>query len=608
MSDPESTRASDEVGDDQAIARGLRVSLVLLIVVAASVGGGLWYANRPALEPPPTEVQVAPPERRVSEVVLPKIPFTNVTADAGVDFERTSGATGERLLPETMGSGLAFFDYDDDGDADLLLVDSRPWTPPLASDPATLRLYRNEGEFRFSDVTSDVGLTASFYGMGAAVGDIDADGDYDLYVTAVGPNRLFRNDGGTFVEIDAAAGAAGGDEAWGSSAAFFDADQDHDLDLVVCNYVEWSRSIDIELAYTLDGETPAYGPPMNYGGSQTSFFENQGDGSFVDASASAGFHVANSATGEPVGKGLGVVIRDVDADGWLDVVVANDTVRNFLFHNQKDGTFEEVGIAAGIGFDRDGRATGAMGIDASDYRGEGRVGFAVGNFANEMSSLYVVQRELRLADEAIAEGLGAPSRAALTFGLFFFDADLDGREDLLQANGHLESEISRFQPSQHYRQSAQLFWNAGPAARHAFAALPDAVVGDLVEPVVGRGSAYADVDGDGDLDVCLTQAEGAPLLLRNDQASGNHWLRVQLQPSSGPAGAFGAQVELETAAGIQRRVVAPAKSYLASVEPILTFGLGERDAVERLTVRWPSGAEQVVPVDAVDTVLQVGED
>lgn len=593
--------------DDQAIARGLRVSLVVLLAGGALVATLVWFGSRPKEGPPPTEVEVAPPVRRVAELTLPTIPFTDATAAAGIDFTRESGATGERLLPETMGSGVAFFDHDSDGDPDLLLVDSRPWTPPADGDPPSLRLYRNDGGLRFTDVTAEAGFGASFYGMGVAVGDVDADGDFDLYVTAVGRNRLFRNDGGAFVEIDDAGGAAGGENDWSTSAAFFDADGDRDLDLVCCNYVEWSRAIDIELAYTLDGETRAYGPPMNYRGTHTAYYENQGDGRFVDRSEHAGFRVANSATGEPVGKGLGVAVRDVDGDGWLDVVVANDTVRNFLFHNWGDGTFREIGIAAGIGFDRDGRATGAMGIDASDYRGDGRVGFAVGNFANEMSSLYVVQRELRLADEAIAEGLGAPSRAALTFGLFFFDADLDGREDLLQANGHLESEIGRFQPSQRYRQPAQLFWNAGPDARHAFALLSDEQVGDLAQPIVGRGASYADVDGDGDLDVCLTQAEGPPLLCRNDQATGHHWLRVDLVPKAGPAGAIGAAVELETASGVQRRTVAVAKSYLSSVEPALTFGLGEDDRVSGLTVRWGPGNEQRFEVEGVDRSVRIVE-
>jgi len=608
MSVQEPTPPPEVAGDDQAIARGLRISLVVLIAVAGLVAGVLWFVHRPVDAPPPKEVEVAPPVRRSVDVVLPEIPFTDVTAESGIDFERTSGATGERLLPETMGSGLAFLDYDGDADADLLLVDSRPWTPPADGDPSSLRLYRNDGDWRFTDVTTAVGLGPSFYGMGVAVGDVDADGDPDLFITAVGSNRLFQNDGGTFTEVAGGGGAAGGADDWSTSAAFFDADRDGDLDLVCCNYVEWSRTIDLELAYTLDGETRAYGPPMNYRGRHTSFFTNDGRGTFTDRSAEAGFHVENRATGAPVGKGLGALVRDVDEDGWLDVVVANDTVRNFLFHNQRDGTFREIGIAAGIGFDRDGRATGAMGIDAADFRGTGRLGFAVGNFANEMSSLYVVQRELRLADEAITEGLGAPSRAALTFGLFFFDADLDGRQDLLQANGHLESEISRFQPSQRYRQSAQLFWNAGPDARHAFVLLPDEAVGDLARPIVGRGTAYADVDGDGDLDVCVTQAEGSPLFLRNDQSSAHHWLRLRLVPEAGWDAAIGARVELETAAGVQRRVVAPAKSYLSSVEPVLTFGLGEATSVERLVVVWPDGTEQAVGVPAVDAQLTIRQD
>ena len=615
---PDVAGLGHDEGDDAAIGVAARRSLVALIAIGGLIAGGIWLAGRGEEGPPPTEVDVAPPRATSADEALPAFAFRDVAREAGVVFERRNGATGARFLPETMGSGVAFFDYDGDDDADLLLVDSRSWDPPSPGDPPSLALYRNEStpeRVRFVDVTNDAGLTASCYGMGAAVGDVDGDGDVDLYVTAVGPNLLFENDGGRFRRVADAGGAAGDADAWGTSAGFFDADGDGDLDLFCCNYVRWSPDIDAELNYSLDGgKTRAYGPPTNYAGVHMSYFENRGGsqagalGRFVDRSVEAGVQVSNPATGEPVGKGLGLSFADVDADGDLDVFVANDTVQNFLFENRGDGSFSEISKAAGVAFDRDGRATGAMGIDVADYRAEGVWGFAIGNFANEMSSLYALQGSgsagsLVLADEAIVEGLGAPSRRALSFGMLFADLDLDGRPDLLQTNGHLESEINKFQPSQHYRQAAQLFWNAGPNARSAFREVPTAALGDLGREIVGRGSAVADVDGDGDLDVCMTQAEGPVLLLRNDTDLGHRWLRVVLE--SAPRTAIGALVELETERGVARQLVSPTRSYLSQSEQTLTFGLGALAPPATLRVTWPDGVRQERVVEAFDQLVRV---
>ncbi len=301
---------------------------------------------------------------------------------------------------------------------------------------------------------------------------------------------------------------------------------------------------------------------------------------------------------------------DVDGDGFTDLLVANDTVRKFLFHNKGDGTFEEVGEAWGLAYDRDGNATGAMGVDAAVYRNDGELGFAVGNFANEMTSLYVSQGDPTLfVDEAITEGIGAPTRRVLKFGVLFLDYDLDGRLDLLGANGHLEEAIDRVDPSQTYRQAAQLFWNAGPQAERTFALVDPASTGDLARPIVGRGSAFADVDGDGDLDVLLLQVGGPPLLLRNDQRSGNHWLRVRLVGKGGGAGrsaeAVGAWLELVAGGVTQRRQVTPNRSYLSQSELPVTFGLGKAERVDSLTVTWPDGAKQAVTVEAIDRLITV---
>ncbi|MGD8374813.1 MAG: CRTAC1 family protein, partial [Acidobacteriota bacterium] len=316
--------------------------------------------------------------------------------------------------------------------------------------------------------------------------------------------------------------------------------------------------------------------------------------------------VVNPATGKPMGKALAVTFVDADHDGYLDVFVSNDTVQNFLFRNREGAGFEEMGMLSGIGFDNDGNATGAMGIDAASIPEDGALGVAIANFANEHTSLYMQQGDpMQFVDTANAGGIGSPSLLHLSFGLFFFDYDLDGRLDLLQANGHLENEINQIQPSQHYRQAAQLFWNCSTADRLCFAALEDDALGALARPIVGRGAAYADIDGDGDLDVVIAQNGGEPLLVRNDQELGHHWLRVKLTGQGANRDAIGAEVELRSGGRLQRRVVMPTRSYLSQMELPVTFGLGELDMVESLVVRWPGGQVQEVAVPAVDTLLEV---
>jgi hypothetical protein len=316
--------------------------------------------------------------------------------------------------------------------------------------------------------------------------------------------------------------------------------------------------------------------------------------------------VPNPATGFAVGKALGVAPVDVDGDSWIDLIVANDTAANFFFRNKGGGTFEELGAVSGLAYDRMGTATGAMGIDSARFRNDAELGVVIGNFANEMTSVYVSQGEPTLfADESITEGVGAPSRRTLKFGVFLFDYDLDGRLDLLETNGHLEEEIAKVDPSQTFRQPAHLFWNAGPSARQTFVQVAPDTTGDLARPVVGRGSAYADFDGDGDLDVVLAQVGDRPLLLRNDQETGHHWLRVKLAGTQVNRDAIGAEVEL-TAGGItQRRQVMPTKSYLSQSELPVTFGLGASDKVDSLRVKWPGGTTQEVPVEGVDREILV---
>ena len=402
------------------------------------------------------------------------------------------------------------------------------------------------------------------------------------------------------------AGVAGNPEDWSTGAAFLDVDNDGDLDLFVANYVTWSREIDLEIGFRLAGLGRSYGAPNHHQGAMNRLYRNDG-GTFTEISQASGIAVTNPQDGRAVGKALGVSPADLDGDGWLDIVVANDTTRNFLYRNLGAGRFEEIGILEGIAYDREGKATGGMGIDIAHFRNDGEIGIAIGNFANEMSSLFVtMDGRGPLVDEAVLEGFGPDSRLALTFAVLFMDVDLDGRLDLLQANGHLENEINRVHPSQTYAQPAQLFWNCGDACPQRFVLLE--TTADLHQPMVARGAAYADIDADGDLDIAVAQTGRRAVLLRNDQQTGHHWLQVELVGTAANRSAVGAVVELTAGGVMQRRTVNPSRGDLSQVELPLLFGLGRAQAVESLKVIWPGGSEQSVEVPKVDTRIVVREE
>lgn len=579
--------------DDRIIAKAFKISVLVIVGLALVTALLFWLSGRAETELLPVASEVKAPLVVERPAEIPALPFADVTATSGLAFVHANGAAGEKLLPETMGGGVAFFDRENDGDPDLVFSNSCRWSdlPERGPDGPTPALYLNDGRGSFVDATAGARLDLTFYGMGVAAADADSDGDAELFFTALGPNRFLRDLGTGYVEEDV--GVRGADDAWSTCAAFFDAERDGDLDLYVGHYVEWSREIDLSINTTLTGVGRSYGPPINFEGTQACFYVNDGSGRFEDQSERAGFHVKNAATGVAVGKALGVRPCDVDDDGDLDLMVANDTVANFLFVNDGDGTFEEQGVRAGVAYDRNGNSTGAMGIDAGWYRNDGTLGFAIGNFANEMTSLYVSQgRGLLFADEAIGEGVGAPSRKYLKFGVLFLDVDLDGRLDLFEANGHLESEIQKVQPSQSYAQPPQLFWNAGPTARATFAEVPAEMLGDLGRALVGRGAACADIDADGDLDLVVTQVGAAARLLRNDRANLHHWLRLRLASRGANTAAIGALVEVHAGGLVQRRDVIPSRSYLSQSELVLTVGLGPAERAEAVLVRWPDGARQ----------------
>ena len=604
---------SDEplVSDDAAIGRGLKWSVVLLGILVL-LGGAMWLLLRARQGAPETHVTpLAAPQVAVRPAAAaPTAKFTDVTAGAGITFRHANGATGEKLLPETMGGGVAFLDFDGDGKPDLLFLNGTAWPWTAGGAKTTAALYRNEsanGVIRFTDVTAGSGLDVPIYGMGVAVGDFDNDGRPDVLITGVGGAHLFHNDGqGHFSDVTATAGVGGDSKDWSTAAVWFDYDNDGKLDLFVANYVRWSRELDAEVGYKIDGTHRAYGPPMNFQGAFSRLYHNDGNGRFSDVSEKSGIQVKNSATGVPAGKSLGVTAVDLNHDGYLDLVVANDTVQNFVFENTKDGKFREIGGLTGLAFDGAGNTRGAMGIDAARFTSDGKMVVSIGNFANEMTAFYVAKDDpLLFTDDAIAWGIGPASRLLLKFGVFFFDYDLDGRLDVLTCNGHLEEDISKVQASQSYRQPAQLFWNSGDGGLVPVGA--ERAGADLFQARVGRGSAFADVDGDGDLDVILTQIGGAPLLLRNDQATGNHFVRLKLEGSSANRDAIGAEVELVSGGIHQWRQISTTRSYLSSSELPVTFGLGATNRVESVEITWPGGAKQTlngVPLDRLTVVQQ----
>lgn len=598
-----------EERDDAIIGTALRWSLTAGLAIAVVFGGILYYVSRPEPPAPIVQTELAPVSvREETPLEVPMIPFSDITQEAGIDFVHENGAYGQKLLPETMGGGNAFFDFDNDGDQDLLLVNSKrwPWDPRgTAEFPATMALYRNKGNSSgtFEDVTEGSGLDVSFYGMGVAVGDYDSDGRPDVFLTAVGSNRLFHNEGnGRFTDVTDSAQVAGDPNEWSTSCGWFDFDNDGDLDLFVCNYVKWSRDYDESQNFQLTGGGRAYGRPQNFEGTFPYLYRNDGNGQFVEISERAGLQIRNDATGVPLAKSLGVTFADFDHDGWLDIIVANDTVQNLLFRNTGQNTFDEIGAAAGVAYDMNGTARGAMGIDVASFRNNDSVGIAIGNFSNEMTALYVSPgSDMQFVDEAVSTGLGPHSRLDLTFGVLYVDADLDGRLDLFCSNGHLEEEINRVQSSQHYEQPQQLFWNCGAEQFTEFVPLKAEQCGaDLLSPMVGRGASFADIDSDGDLDLLVTAVGRRPRLLRNDQQSGHHWLQLKLVGTTSNTDAIGAQVEVRSGGNTWFRQVMPTRSYLSQCELPLTFGLGKHAKVDSVTIVWPDGSKQQLETLDVD--------
>jgi enediyne biosynthesis protein E4 len=505
--------------------------------------------------------------------------LTDVTNVAGLQFQHNSGAFGGKFLPETLGSGCAFLDYDNDGWQDILLVNGMDW-PAHKRQKSTLRLFHNNRNGTFTDVTRAAGLDVELYGMGVAAGDYNNDGFVDIFISCVGQSRLFRNNGnGKFTDVTVTSGLQK-HQGFSTSALWVDYDRDGLLDLFVCNYVRWSPEHDVFCS--LDGTHKSYCTPEAYRGDTCWLFHNRGDGTFEDVTATSGVFDSSS-------KSLGVAMFDYDQDGWPDLLVANDTQPNKLYCNLRNGKFKDVAVEAGLAFSSEGKARAGMGVDTGDFDNSGRSGIAITNFDNEMMGLYRPVSATAYDDVSQPAGVGGPSKSTLGFGCAFLDINLDGFLDLAVANGHIDETVRNIRGNIGYAQPPHLFLNAGAGKFRDVAA---EVGGGFEKSKVGRGLAFGDFDRDGDVDILMTTNNGPAYLFRNDQSAGNHGIRFRLIGTKSNRDAIGATVRIFYNSQMQSRIVHGGSSYLSQSELPVTFGLGKQDKIERVVIDWPSGKSE----------------
>ncbi len=522
------------------------------------------------------------------------VTFRDVTQQAGIRFVHNNGAFGKKFLPETLGPGVAFIDYDNDGWPDIFLVNGADW-PGHESKHSTPKLYHNNHDGTFTDVTHRAALdTVEMFGMGVAVGDFDNDGYNDLFVTAYGQNHLFHNNGnGTFTDVTQKAGL-GGVQEFSTGAAWVDYDKDGRLDLVVANYVQWSAETD--LYCTLDGKSKSYCTPESYKGTSVRLWHNRGDGTFEDVTKKAGL-------GDPTSKTLGVAVLDYDGDGWPDLLLSNDTQPNKLYRNNGNGTFTEKAVLAGVAFSEDGVARAGMGVDAADYDRSGHPSLLITNFANQMLSLYHNEGTGLFVDEAPQSEIGRASLLTLGFGCFFFDYDLDGWPDVLVANGHIDPDIQRVQANVKYAMPPHLFRNIG---KGNFEEVTKSVGAAFAAPRVARGAAYADIYNDGRLDVLMATNAGPTVLFRNEATAeaANRSLRVKLVGTKSNRDGIGTVVRVTAAGETQTQMMRSGSSYLSASELVLTFGLAQHEKAETIEITWPSGqVDRLAKVMAGQTIV-----
>ncbi len=523
------------------------------------------------------------------------ITFRDITQKAGIHFVHNNAAFGKKYLPETMGPGVAFIDYDNDGWPDIFIVNGMDW-PGHASKHSTPKLYHNNHDGTFTDVTHKAGLDIEMFGMGVAVGDYDNDGYDDLFVTALGQSHLFHNNGdGTFTDVTKKAGLWGPNE-FSTSAAWVDYDRDGKLDLVVGNYVQWS--LEGDLYCTLDGKNKSYCTPESYRGASVRLWHNRGDGTFENVTKQAGVW-------EPASKTLGIAILDYDNDGWPDLLFSNDTQPNKLYRNNGNGTFTEKAVVAGIAFSEDGVARAGMGVDAADYDRSGLASILITNFSNQMLSLYHNEGKGLFVDEAPRSEVGRNSLLTLGFGCFFFDYDLDGWPDILVANGHIDGDIQRVQPNVKYAMPPHVFRNLG---KGNFQEVTKSLGASFATPRVGRGAAYADINNNGRPDLLLSTNGGPVYLFENDytgsRGEANKSVRIKLIGTKSNRDGIGTVVKLTAGGESQTEMLRSGSSYLSASELVLTFGLAMHDQADSIEIRWPSGqVEKLTNVAAGQTII-----
>ena len=525
------------------------------------------------------------------------ITFRDITQRAGIHFLHNNGAFGKKYLPETMGPGVAFIDYDNDGWPDIFLVNGTDW-PGQPAKHSTPKLYHNNHDGTFTEVTHKAGLDIEIFGMGVAVGDYDNDGYDDLFITAMGQSRLLHNNGnGTFSDVTQKARLLGPKE-FSTSAAWVDYDKDGKLDLVVANYVEWT--LDGDLYCTLDGKSKSYCTPESYKGTAVRLWHNRGDGTFEDVTKKAGL-------GDKTSKTLGIALLDYDNDGWPDLLFSNDTQPNKLYRNNANGTFTEKAVVAGVAFSEDGVARAGMGVDAVDYDRSGATSLLITNFSNQMLSLYHNEGRGLFVDEAPRSEIGRASLLTLGFGCFFFDYDLDGWPDILIANGHIDSDIQRVQPNVKYAMPPHLFRNMG---KGEFMEVTKGLGSAFAAPRVGRGAAYADIGNRGRLDLLLS-TNGGPVYLFENEASGtaatSRSLRLKLVGTVSNRDGIGAVVKVTAGSDWQSQMLRSGSSYLSASELVLTYGLAQHDRADSVEIRWPSGRVETLSNVAAGQTITVTE-
>lgn len=583
-------------------------AIVTLVGLTISLMGIVGCEKETPVEAVPVKEYIQPEEKPT--FISPggdkdhHLKFTDITAQAGIEYRHETGAFGQKWMPETMGGGGAFFDYDGDDYPDILLINSGYWLghEPTGKNQPTSALYRNRGDGTFEDVSESSGLSRlAGYGMGAAIADYDGDGDQDIYVTAVGHNHLLRNDDGVYVDVTEKSGVGVGVTGqssswqWSTGAVWVDYDRDGDLDLFVANYVQWTPETDIWT--TLDGKTKSYATPQRYQGTTCVLFRNEGDGRFVDATKQAGVH-------NPLGKSMSVVTDDFNDDGWPDLMVTNDTQPNFLYINTKKGGFEDEALFAGIAYDENGLARAGMGVSVTDLKNKGQRSIAIGNFSGEPMSLYTQTQADTFIDRAGATRLTNPTSDILTFGVLFADMNLDGYEDLITANGHIEPDISATRENWTFAQPVKLFLNN---ANGKFVDITDDLGEALRKPMVGRSLAVADIDGDGDLDILVTANGGSPRLIRNDYQGNAHVVRIRLVGPTGNGTAIGARITAVANHQVMTRYITTGGSYLSQSEMTATFGLDVAKSIDKLSIRWPDGTEQTlsdIPANQLHVIQQ----